>query len=161
MQSFPLTYVIRHRKENLKKCSLSGLETQPSLRFLTYPLEVGSLPDLTNYLLLAIDGPPLAPADAARGLLLLDATWRYAEKMRTCVEAHCPMETRSIPSHYRTAYPRKQTECADPEKGLASVEALYIAYKILGRDVNGLLDQYYWKEAFLKKANNKDINDTN
>jgi pre-rRNA-processing protein TSR3 len=150
MQSFPPTYVIRHRRENLKKCSLTGLEKHPNLLFLTYP-EITSLPDLSSYLLLAIDGPPLQPSDATHGLLLLDATWRYAEKMRSFVEKEYSLEKRSIPEGFYTAYPRKQTDCADPEKGLASIEALYISYKIMGRDPTGLLDQYYWKDAFLRK----------
>jgi pre-rRNA-processing protein TSR3 len=36
-------------------------------------------------------------------------------------------------------------------KGLASIEALYIAYFILGYDTMGLLDQYHWAELFLEK----------
>jgi pre-rRNA-processing protein TSR3 len=154
MQSFPPTYIIRHRKENLKKCSLAGLEGLSSFRFLPYPL-LNNLPDLSNYLLLAIDGQPLERADAAKGLLLLDATWRYADKMRGFVDAHYSLETRSIPPEYRTAYPRKQTACTDPERGLASVEALYIAYKILGRETEGLLDHYYWKKEFLSQIANR------
>ena len=46
--------------------------------------------------------------------------------------------------------PRKQTECTDPERGLASVEALFIAYHILGYETEGLLDHYYWKKEFLR-----------
>jgi pre-rRNA-processing protein TSR3 len=33
---------------------------------------------------------------------------------------------------------------------LASVEALYAAYHILGRPTAGLLDHYRWAEAFLR-----------
>jgi pre-rRNA-processing protein TSR3 len=36
---------------------------------------------------------------------------------------------------------------------LASIEAIYIAYWILGRDVTGLLDNYHWKDLFLQKNN--------
>jgi ribosome biogenesis protein Tsr3 len=38
----------------------------------------------------------------------------------------------------------------DPDNGLASVEALYLAYHILGRPTDGLLDQYHWGEEFLR-----------
>lgn len=148
MQTFPTTYILRHRRENLKKCSLRGLEGREDIRFFTYPTAV--LPDLSSYLLLAIDGPPLTAADADRGLFLLDATWRYAEKMRQFVEKDVVMETRSLPQGIRTAYPRRQEDCPDPEAGLASIEALYVAYHILGRDTSGLLDHYHWKEQFLK-----------
>jgi pre-rRNA-processing protein TSR3 len=38
----------------------------------------------------------------------------------------------------------------DPQHGLASVEALVLAYHILGRPIEGLLDQYRWAEEFLR-----------
>jgi pre-rRNA-processing protein TSR3 len=38
----------------------------------------------------------------------------------------------------------------DPAAGLATVEALYIAYHILGRPTEGLLDEYRWAEEFLR-----------
>ena len=148
LQSFPKTYILRHRRENLKKCSLRGLEKRNDIQFFTYP--VSQLPDLSSYILLALDGPPLSGADASHGIFLLDATWRHAVKMREFVDRHAVMEKRSIPKGYRTAYPRRQEDCADPEAGLASVEALYIAYHILGRDPSTLLDGYHWKDEFLE-----------
>lgn len=149
MQPFPPTYILRHRRENLKKCSLRGLEGREDFRFGRYPQAI--LPDLSGYILLAMDGPPLQPSDGDRGLLLLDATWRYAGSMRKFVDSQIKLETRSIPKGFRTAYPRRQEDCPDPEEGLASIEALYIAYRILGRDVSGLLDNYFWREEFLAK----------
>lgn len=149
MQHFPPTYILRHRRENLKKCSLRGLEGRTDLHFLTYPNAI--LPPLSSYILLALDAPPLKKEDAPRGLFILDGTWRYAEKMRHFVDAQIVMEKRSIPAGFLTAYPRRQEDCPEPEAGLASAEALFIAYKILGRDVSGLLDHYYWKDEFLKK----------
>lgn len=149
MQSFPPTYILRHQRENLKKCSLRGLEKRSDCRFFTYPTSV--LPETSSYLLLAIDAPPLLPSDANHGLFLLDATWRYAAKMLQFVENRVSIEKRSIPRGFRTAYPRCQNDCPNPEEGLASIEALYIAYVILGRNPEGLLDGYYWKGLFLEK----------
>jgi pre-rRNA-processing protein TSR3 len=60
------------------------------------------------------------------------------------------LEARSLPPGFQTAYPRRQTECPDPMTGLASVEALYLAYWALGEDPDGLLDFYHWKEKFLE-----------
>lgn len=145
-QSFPPTLIIRHRLENLKKCSLLGLNA-PHLIFLSYPYK--QLPPLHGYLLLAVDAPPLTQEDAAYGLLLLDATWRYTDKMTRAIEAEFQGPRRSLPGHFRTAYPRKQTGCPDPERGLASIEALYLSYLLLGRSTEGLLDHYYWKDCFL------------
>ncbi|MBS4168796.1 DTW domain-containing protein [Parachlamydia sp. AcF125] len=149
MQFFPPTLVIRHRKENLLKCSLRGLENRPDFSFLTYPTE--ELPSVEQYVLLAIDAPPLDSSDSQQGLLILDGTWRYAEKMLEWVQQKSLIKRRSIPAQCRTAYPRCQTACPFPEQGLASIEAIYIAYIILKRDPSHLLDHYYWKEEFLRK----------
>ena len=139
------TAIIRHRRENLKKCSLSGLETKSYLRFYSYPND--PLPDFSGFLLLKVGAPPLTASDSDRGLLLIDGTWRLAQ----VIEKRLPLlEARSLPSHYRTAYPRKQTDCPDPSAGLSSVEALYLSHLILGRPYSDLLDSYYWKDHFLQ-----------
>jgi pre-rRNA-processing protein TSR3 len=148
MFEFPPTVILRHKQENLKKCSLKGLETRNDIRFLTYPKD--PLPHLENYILLDLDAPPLTREDGDKGIFLIDGTWRYAALMHRYVKKHGSFHLRSVPGHCRTAYPRKQTDCSDPERGLASVEALFLAYAILGRNVEGILDNYYWKDAFLK-----------
>lgn len=153
-QAFPTTYILRHRRENLKKCSLRGLEKRSDMKFFTYP--DAQLPDLSSHILLALDGPPLTIADKDRGIFLLDATWRHLNKMRSFVDKQAVVvERRSIPQGVITAYPRRQDDCPDPEAGLASVEALYIAYLILGRDITGLLDNYHWKDDFLTDKNHR------
>jgi len=149
MQPFPPTYILRHQRENLKKCSLRGLEHREDYRFFTYP--TSPLPDTTGYLLLAIDGSPLQKSDCGKGIFLLDATWRYAAKMLSFVDSEQVIEKRSIPGGFRTAYPRRQNDCPNPEEGLASIEALYIAYILMSRDPTGLLDNYHWKDLFLEK----------
>ncbi|MDE3056086.1 MAG: hypothetical protein KGI80_05315 [Verrucomicrobiota bacterium] len=144
--SYP-TVILRHARENLKKCSLRGLEGRGDFLFFTYPRD--TLPDLSGYLLLRVDAPSLSPADCNRGLFLLDATWRLAEKMGKSLPPN--LEVRSLPSHFRTAYPREQTDCPDPERGLASIEALFLSYYLMGRSTEGLLDNYYWRTLFLEK----------
>lgn len=109
------------------------------------------LPDLSQHILLALDAPPLTSADAEHGLFLIDATWVYAQKMYRQLQTPHRFQMRSLPSTYQTAYPRRQEDCSDPSRGLASIEALYLAYRILGRDCSGLLDNYHWQEPFLKK----------
>lgn len=148
MQSFPPTIIIRHRLENLKKCSLRGLENRIDCLFLKYPYD--ELPDLTETVILAIDAPLLTIADAPKGLLLIDATWRYAAKIIKSVPSKYQVNYRSLPAHYKTAYPRRQDDCPDPERGLSSIEALYLSYLILKRPTDGLLDNYYWKEQFFE-----------
>lgn len=144
---YPPTIVIRHRLENLKKCSLRGLESRSDFMFVTYPYT--SLPDVNHYIVLHLDAPPITIEDASYGLLILDATWRYAAKMFKPLEGKANLIYRSLPDHYRTAYPRRQHDCPDPERGLASIEAIFLSYQILHRSTTGLLDNYYWKEQFL------------
>jgi len=139
---------MRHRLENLKKCSLRGLESRSDCIFLTYPYD--HLPDLTYVSILSFDGPVLSEKDDSNGLLLIDATWRYAAKMVKSVSPAYHINYRTLPGQYRTAYPRKQADCSDPHRGLASIEALYLSYLLLKRPTNGLLDHYYWKDQFLQ-----------
>jgi pre-rRNA-processing protein TSR3 len=150
MLLFPPTIILRHRKENLKKCSLRGLESRPDIRFFTYPKD--TLPDLSQHILLSFDGPLLTKADHKWGIFLIDGTWNYAELMERQLPQPRLFQTRSLPKHFQTAYPRRQQDCPDPSRGLASIEALFLAYRILGRSTDGLLDNYHWKEDFLKKA---------
>jgi len=144
LMSLPPVLIIIRRGEDPQKCTVRPLRGTPGLDFLPYPLR--QKPDLSGHLLLAPDAPPLSPADAGRPLLLLDASWRHAAAMRRAVE---PVESRSIPPGWRTAYPRRSKIHADPEAGLATVEALYAALCTLGIRDDRLLRAYPWREAFL------------
>jgi pre-rRNA-processing protein TSR3 len=155
MFKFPRTVIFRHRKENLKKCSLRGLEEREDLLVLSYPTDTA--PDLSGYLLLTMDGPTLSEKDTTSGLLLVDGTWHYADRILKSLSSSVRQMCRTLPSNYRTAYPRRQNNCPDPERGLATVEALFLAYHLMGRDTTGLLDHYYWKNQFL--ATNLTIQD--
>ncbi len=146
MITFPPTIILRHRKENLKKCSLRGLEDRSDLVLYSYPWKVPQ-PDLSQYVVLSFDGPLLSEKDAHKGIFLIDGTWRYAEKMFRSLKG--PITTRSLPPSVTTAYPRRQDDCLDPHRGLGSVEALYLSYLMLGRNPEGLLDHYHWKEEYL------------
>ncbi len=143
------TIILRHRKENLKKCSLTGLEQRNDMLFYRYPTQ--NLPDLAVYVMLTIDAPILSPEENQSGIFLIDGTWKYAQKMQAFVESRQQVVKRSLPEGWKTAYPRKQEDCPLPDRGLASVEALFAAYCILGRSTEGLLDHYYWKEHYLSK----------
>ncbi|MGE3954899.1 MAG: hypothetical protein AB7F31_06935 [Parachlamydiales bacterium] len=137
------TFIWRHRKENLKKCSLSGLEGVEGLVFFTYPTD--PLPELTGAVVLQVGAPPLSLEDKDCDLLLIDGTWRYAEVMAG--QLPHGLAARSLPGGSVTAYPRRQ----EVEGGLASVEALYLAHHLLGRRTEGLLDHYYWRGPFLER----------
>jgi pre-rRNA-processing protein TSR3 len=141
---YPPTVIVRHPKENPRKCSILPLRGRPDLTFLTYPIK--EPPPLEGYVRLAAEGPELSPADADKGLLLLDGSWRWAGSMN---KAFLDVPPRSLHG-WRTAYPRVSKRGTDPDNGLASVEALFAAYHILGRPTEGLLDHYRWVEEFLR-----------
>lgn len=143
------TIIIRHKKENLKKCSLHGLEKRADFLFLNYP----PLPshDFSTYIILKIGAPILTCDDARKGILLIDSTWRYSQIILDQIQKIPNLQYRGLPSNFRTAYPRCQTGCLLPDEGLSSIEALFVAYKILGRNGDFLLEDYYWRELFLQK----------
>lgn len=119
------------------------------MAFYTYPTDL--LPPLGGYLLLTLDAPPLTLEDQSYGLFLIDGTWRHAMTMFSQLPKPHLFQCRSLPSHLKTAYPRRQEDCLDPDRGLASVEALYFAYHLLQRPTEGLLDTYHWKERLFQK----------
>src|SRR5690242_2222788 len=141
---YPPTVIVRHPKENPRKCSILPLRGRADLIFLTYPVK--EPPMLEGYVRLAAEGPELSAADAQMGLLLLDGSWRWAGSMsKTFLE----VPPRSLHG-WRTAYPRVSKQGTDPDNGLASVEALFAAYHLLGRPTDGLLDHYRWADEFLR-----------
>lgn len=137
--------VIRHPRERISKCSLRWLHDRPGFEFLK--MTDGFRFDATGFLLLAVDAPPLDGADAGHPLLLLDSTWRWLPQLEECLDG-APIR-RSIPGDVRTAYPRVSRVYDDPDRGLASVEALYVALRTLGEDDPSILDGYHWKNEFL------------
>jgi pre-rRNA-processing protein TSR3 len=137
--------VIRHPRERLSKCSLEPLRGRPDITFLTARPDFRF--DATGYILLRIDAPVLSTADAHLPLLLLDSTWRLLPKLEA--RLYGDPVPRSLPPTLRTAYPRVSKTTPDPARGLASVEALYAARLLQGRPVEGLLDAYRWRDAFL------------
>jgi pre-rRNA-processing protein TSR3 len=142
--TYPPTVIVRHRAENPRKCTVIPLRGRPDVVFLNYPL-AERLP-LDGYVRLSADGPELSAADAGAGILLLDGSWRWAASM---TRDFADVPPRSLHG-WKTAYPRVSKLGTDPDNGLASIEALFVAYHVLGRPIAGLLDAYHWAEAFLR-----------
>lgn len=140
------TVVLRHPKERLSKCSLQPLVGHPDFCFIKANLEKPF--DGTGYIFLTVDAPVLSSSDRG-ALLLLDSTWRLLPYLEKCVVG-APIR-RSLPHSIKTAFPRVSKVFPDPVRGLASIEALYVAKKILGNDDTSFLESYYWKDAFLEQ----------
>ena len=137
------TLILRDRRERKSRCTIWPLRQHPALRVIHHPWK--QPPDLTDYFLLWHDAPELSVADGKKGLLLVDGSWRWAEKLSLPLS---DIPKRSIQG-IRTAYPRSSKLFEDPDGGLATVEALFAAHRILGKDIHGLLDYYHWAEQFL------------
>jgi pre-rRNA-processing protein TSR3 len=143
--TFPPTIIVRSPRENPRKCSVIPLRGRPDVVFFSYPVDRPL--NLEGYVRLAAEGPVLTSADSSAGILLLDGSWNRASAMN---RAFSDVPPRSLIG-YTTAYPRVSKRGTDPAQGLASVEALYIAYRILGRSTEGLLAHYPWAEEFCRR----------
>lgn len=139
----PPTLILVHPRERKSKCTVRPLAGLPGFEFRRFPLR---LPIPEGYVRLGLGGPVLSAADADAGLLILDGTWRWAERMESRLGE---IPVRSLPPLV-TAYPRTSKVFDDPTAGLATVEAVYAALKLLGRSVDGVLDHYHWREEFLR-----------
>lgn len=142
--STPPTIIVVHPKERRSKCSVEPLRGRDDFEFVQFPNPV--IRPLDGYVRLGIGGDVLSAADTATGLFVLDGTWKLAAKMEPTY-SHLPV--RSLPP-IKTAYPRTSKIFDDPTGGLATVEAVYAALRLMGRSVDGLLDQYHWKSEFLE-----------
>ena len=138
--------VVRHPRENVKKCSLRHLHGRPDFEFLT--AVDGFSFDATGFILLEIDAPVVSPADAGKPILLLDSTWHLLPRVRAKITGN--FIPRSLPSSIKTAYPRVSKMHDDPHGGLATVEALYAALKFMGAPDFEIIKNYFFAEKFLK-----------
>lgn len=147
----PVT-IIRHPRERLSKCTVEPLRGRPGFRFVKFRHGL-ELP-VDGALVLAVDAPVLSPADAQddqgrpRTLVLLDSTWRLLPALEGCL--HGTPLWRSLPPEIPTAYPRQSKLATDPPAGLASIEALFVALRLLGDDRPDLLAGYHWRQPFLR-----------
>jgi pre-rRNA-processing protein TSR3 len=138
------TIIVRDRREKSSKCSVTPLRGREDFRFHRFPMRVEL--DLTGYVRLGLGGPDLGPADADKGLLVLDASWHHVAPMEQYFH---DVPVRSLPP-WLTAFPRLSKLGRDPEQGLATVEAVFAALTILGRSTQGILDSYHWRAQFLE-----------
>ena len=143
MPNFPPTLFVVHPKERRKKCTVEPLRGREGFSF--HKFSDGRVDLLAGYVRIGFGGLLLSSADVASGLLFLEGTWRWSEQMGS---DSGDLPVRSLPD-WTTAYPRVSKTFENPHAGLATIEAVYVAYSILGRDTAGLLDHYHWAEEFL------------
>ena len=138
------TIILVHPREKRSKCSVEPLRGDERFLFRKFPEPIPE--PLDNYFRLGFGGPVISEADADLGLLVLDGTWKLAGRMEN---VYHDVSIRSLPE-CKTAYPRTSKLYDDPLGGLATIEAVYLAYQLLGRSTDGLLDSYRWADEFIK-----------
>ena len=143
-QTWPPTVIIVHPREKRSKCSVEPLRGRDDFIFWTFPQR--GTESLDGYFRLGMGGPEVSESDSARGMFVLDGTWRLAARMEKHFDK---LPVRSLPP-VKTAYPRVSKLEPDPLGGLATIEAIYAAHRLLDRPTDGLLDEYYWAEGFLE-----------
>lgn len=169
--------VIRDPRERKSKCSLQPFRWHRDWYFINAGPQIRF--DATHCIVLGMGSGELAPGDerfephesqaimdswsrlrgdcpslrdlrmgAGRPILLLDSTWKRLPRIGKCVSGN-PIQ-KSLPLRLRTAYPRVNMDGADPVGGLASIEAVYAAFRVLGYDHGELLAHYHWRDQFLE-----------
>ena len=144
--------VLVDRAERPTKCTILPLADHPALQIVRFAKQ-GPLPPLAGDLLLHPEGRPLDDLAKTRGdqpltVCAIDSTWRKLPGILSRIAAPWPEKVR-IPDGFVTAYPRRNKENLDPEAGLATIEALFIAGALLGHWDESLLGKYHFAPAFL------------
>lgn len=138
---------MRLRKEKAHKCSLTPLRQRRDRNWRWVRCDPGESIEVGEVTLLHPDGEALSAADAARPLLLVDASWRDLAGVLRGLRG--TLHPRRLPAGLRTAYPRRSATFDDPAEGLASIEALHAALAVLGARDDGLLEGYRWAAQWL------------
>jgi pre-rRNA-processing protein TSR3 len=105
---------------------------------------------LTGDLLLHPEGELLhqMKVDHVKRLSLIDSNWKLLPMLLSRVALPLPKLAR-IPEGFVTAYPRKSKLNTDPDGGLATIEAMFIAAAFLGVWDETLFDKYHFGKDFL------------
>ncbi len=141
--------ILMDRKENPRKCTILPQKEREDFT-IRYFSGSRAIPAFKADFLLHINGEDLSllePATRA-SIGLIDCNWKKVAGCLQKIERPLPRLVR-IPEGAQTAYPRRNAEGKDPEGGLATIEALFVAGAFLGFWDETLLEKYYFKEAFL------------
>ncbi|GAC57084.1 hypothetical protein GOHSU_16_00405 [Gordonia hirsuta DSM 44140 = NBRC 16056] len=147
--------VVVDRTERVQKCTILPLAYRDDFEIRRVRRGAPVEP-LTGDLLLHPDGESLAtlgPRLIAAGpvgrLSAIDCIWKQLDGFLSCIGRPLPQPA-AIPPGFVTAYPRKNKVDLDPDGGLATIEALFIAAAFLGVWDETLLAEYYFGPAFLE-----------
>lgn len=144
--------ILVDKSESVTKCTILPLEyrTDFEIRRFTRNRPIASL---SGDFLLHPEGRLLSsPRDVStqvKKISLIDCNWRRLGGILDHLERPWPELVR-IPEEFVTAYPRRNKQGLDPENGLATIEALFIAAAFSGVWDETLLKEYYFGSRFLE-----------
>ena len=151
--------IVQDYRENPRKCTALPLRGRPGFEFvrLSRPRPREEPHEVPGGLWLDVDAPPFEPADRSfldgdGRVIVLDASWARVRTLerRLRVKAGSPVCRRSLPEPLRSAYPRKSKLYPDPDRGLATIEAIFAVTLLLGSPLREVLDTYRWTNEFLE-----------
>lgn len=146
--------ILVDRKERPKKCSILPLAYRSDFRIVRFDRRYPIIP-LTGSLLLHPDGVPLSRDDAYVAdrdeliLCAIDCNWIRLKGVLDRVAGPLPPRVR-IPGGFQSTYRRRSGRDLDPEGGLATIEALFVASAFLGVWDETLLREYAMGPEFLR-----------
>ncbi len=144
--------------ETPNKCTIAPLSDRPDFRLFRVRGD-GPLGPLTAPILLHPEGECLASlrnqiSPAPGVLAAIDCIWRRLPRILARTqwrEGQALPVLAKIPQGFHTAYPRVSYQTKDPDGGLATIEAIFIAAALLGHWDPSLLAKYYFARAFLDR----------
>lgn len=149
--------VVIDSSETANKCTILPLASRPDFHLIRIK-KIKKLPTLNSPILLHHEGECLTEIRKSLGqvqaIASIDCVWRRLEGILARVERPLPRFAR-IPDGFQTAYPRKSSDNSDPDGGLATIEALFIAGALLGNWDATLLSKYYFGRKFVELNRNR------
>lgn len=142
--------ILVDKLENPRKCTIQPLRGRADFTF-RYFSGNNAIEPFKAACLLHIDGECLSkiPRGSLPSLSLIDCTWKKVPGVLQRLQKPLPRLVR-MPDGFVTAYARKNKQGLDPDGGLATIEALFIAAAFMGTWDPTLLDTYYFKNEFLE-----------
>jgi pre-rRNA-processing protein TSR3 len=140
------------KTERPNKCSILPLDGRADFR-LTRVVANEALPAFSGDCLLHPDGVPFdrmteEARRAVKTLSFIDCNWLRLPGLVTRIAKPLPTLV-AIPPGFVTAYPRRNKQNLDPEAGLATIEAVFIAAAYCGVWDETLLAKFHWAKEFL------------
>ncbi len=142
--------VIIDHGETANKCTIAPLVDRIDFRLIPVGRDL-SLGRLNSPVLLHHEGEcitQVAQRMPVSGIAVIDCIWRRLDPLMKRIERPLPLLCR-IPDGFVTAYPRRSKDCSDPDVGLATIEAIFIALTLVGKWDLSLLEHYPFAEKFI------------